>query len=66
MCKRISFSNAFSNAGGYVRPPLNAGELKPQYSNHIRPPANVSELKTTAWHARSPGFESLYRSQTKL
>ncbi len=46
----FSFSNAFSNAGEYVRSRPNAGEPKPQYSNQIRSPVNVSELKTTAWH----------------
>jgi len=59
----IPFSNAFSNAGDYVRSRLNAGKLKPQYSNQTRSPANVSELKTTAWHARGQGFESPYLHQ---
>ena len=60
MCKGHPFSNAFSNADGYVRSDLNAGELEPQYSNQIRPPANVSELKTTACQERGQEFESSY------
>ena len=47
----ISFSNAFSNADGYVRSRRNAGELKPDYRNKIRSPTIAGELKTTAWHA---------------
>jgi hypothetical protein len=56
----ISFSNAFSNAGDYVRSRLNTGELKAQHFNRLRPPTNVSELKTTAWHSRGQEFESPY------
>jgi hypothetical protein len=59
----ISFSNAFSNADGYVRSRLNAGELKPHYRNQIRSPTIAGELKTTAWHARGQGFESPYLHQ---
>jgi hypothetical protein len=56
----ISFSNAFSNAGGYERSTPNIGELKAQHSNRLRSPVNVSELNKTAWHARGQGFESPY------
>jgi hypothetical protein len=46
-----SFSNAFSNADGYVRSRPNVSEVKRQYSNRQGSPVNISELKKTAWHA---------------
>jgi hypothetical protein len=59
----ISFNNAFSNAGDYVRSRLNTGELKPQYSNRLRSWANVSDPKKTAWHSRDQAVESPYFQQ---
>jgi hypothetical protein len=58
VCKCISFSNAFSNADGYVRSTSNIGELKPQYSNQIRSPTNVSEPEKAAWHARGQSYSA--------
>jgi hypothetical protein len=55
-----SFSNAFSNADGYVRSRLNVSEVKRKYSMRLRTRANVSELERTAWHARGQEFESSY------
>jgi len=55
-----SFSNAFSNAGGYARSSMNAGGIKLQYFMRLRTRADIGELKTTAWHARGQEFESPY------
>jgi hypothetical protein len=61
-----SFSNAFSNADGYVRSRPNVSEVKGQYSNRQGSPVNVSELKKTAWHARGQEFESPYLQLSKF
>jgi hypothetical protein len=42
------FSNAFSNAGDYVRSRPNDRELKAQYLRRLRSRADISELKRTA------------------
>jgi len=54
------FSNAFSNAGDYVRSRPNVCEMKERYSNRLRSRASVSELEKGRWHARGQGFESPY------
>jgi hypothetical protein len=54
------FSNAFSNAGDYVRLRLDVREMKARYSKRLWSSANVSKLKQAAWHARGRGFESPY------
>jgi hypothetical protein len=46
--QRQSFSNAFSNAGSYVRSRPNTTGFKAQYCSRIRAPADAFELQSTA------------------
>jgi hypothetical protein len=55
-----SFSNAFSNADGYVQTCPNVSEVKRQYAMRLRTRAEVSELERTAWHRKGQKFEFLY------
>jgi hypothetical protein len=58
------FSNAFSNAGDYVRLRLDVREMKARYSKRLWSSANVSKLKQAAWHVRTktlPNKQNIYR-----